>query len=228
MSFGQGWTAANEWHGDYDKVGDLSSVCDFANAHTYPASAPRSSIQLLDGDAKLAASQRPVIATELGYDTNSVDQVSAAKWSLDAVFDGVKENVVKTYFYALFNDGSGAFGLMNDALTPKPAGAAIHNLVALLADPGATAATFTSTALAFTVSNDDDTVLLQKSDGSYWLAIWNEKIGPHSTTVSFGTAASRLQVFDPLAGTGGGQSASNTSSITLSVPDHPVLLEFVP
>ena len=34
MSFGSGWTAANNWHGDYDKVGNLSPFADYANAHT--------------------------------------------------------------------------------------------------------------------------------------------------------------------------------------------------
>src|SRR3954462_7177049 len=38
MSFGSGWTATNNWHGDYDKVGNLSAYADYANAHTYPNS----------------------------------------------------------------------------------------------------------------------------------------------------------------------------------------------
>ena len=29
MSFGSGWTAANNWQGDYDKVGDLSAYADY-------------------------------------------------------------------------------------------------------------------------------------------------------------------------------------------------------
>ena len=29
MSFGAGWTAANNWHGDYDKVGDLSAYANY-------------------------------------------------------------------------------------------------------------------------------------------------------------------------------------------------------
>ena len=35
MSFGSGWTAANNWQGDYAKAGDLSAYADYGNAHTY-------------------------------------------------------------------------------------------------------------------------------------------------------------------------------------------------
>ena len=60
MSFGQGWTAANDWHGNYDKVGNLSAYhADYANAHTYPSGAPDSTLQMLNSDAKLAASSPP-------------------------------------------------------------------------------------------------------------------------------------------------------------------------
>ena len=41
MSFGAGWTAANDWHGDYGKVGDLSAYANYANAHTYPNAGQR-------------------------------------------------------------------------------------------------------------------------------------------------------------------------------------------
>jgi hypothetical protein len=224
MSFGAGWTAANQWHGDYDKVGDLSGACDFANAHTYPAGAPQVTIQQLDDDAHLAAPSRPVIATEFGYDTGSTDPTSAAKWSLDAVFDGLKLGDVKTYFYALFDDGSGAFGLLHDDGSPKPAGLALHDLTTLLADPAPNAATFTSTALDYTVSGTADSWLVQKADGTWWLALWNEAAGAAAVTISFGAPKSRVQVFDPLTGTAAVKVATNTTSIAVSVPDHPILV----
>ena len=51
MSFGSGWTATNNWHGDYDKVGDLSAYATYGNAHTYPNGAPDGAIQQLNSDA---------------------------------------------------------------------------------------------------------------------------------------------------------------------------------
>src|SRR5882757_2400255 len=69
MSFGAGWTAANNWHGNYDKVGDLSAFADYANAHTYPGARqlPDKTIQRVNADAKTAARSRPVITTEIGW-----------------------------------------------------------------------------------------------------------------------------------------------------------------
>ncbi|HET6196189.1 MAG TPA: hypothetical protein VFE12_10555, partial [Acetobacteraceae bacterium] len=69
MSFGSGWTAANNWAGDYDKVGDLSAYADFANAHTYPNVGQGTdwSVQRLNGLANMAAATRPVITTEIGW-----------------------------------------------------------------------------------------------------------------------------------------------------------------
>jgi hypothetical protein len=36
ISFGAGWTATDNWSGDYNDVGDMSMDADFANPHTYP------------------------------------------------------------------------------------------------------------------------------------------------------------------------------------------------
>ena len=155
MSFGSGWTAANNWQGNYGAVGDLSAYTDYANAHTYPNLGQGTdwSIQRLNGLAQLAAASRPVITTEIGWDENQgFAQADIAKFALNAVMDGIKDGDVKTYFYGLFDDGSGRFGLMNADGTPKPAGTAIHNLTTLLADTGATASTFTAGVLAYTLS----------------------------------------------------------------------------
>ena len=62
MSFGAGWTAANNWEGDYGTVGDLSGYANYSNAHTYPnvGQLPDAEIQDVNGLAKMAASTRPV------------------------------------------------------------------------------------------------------------------------------------------------------------------------
>src|SRR5882724_5783518 len=80
MSFGAGWTAANNWHGDYDKVGNLSAFANFANAHTYPnvGQTPDSAIKQLNSDALLAAGSRPVIATEIGWNNSSFTPADTA------------------------------------------------------------------------------------------------------------------------------------------------------
>ena len=228
MSFGAGWTAANDWHGDYDKVGDLSGITDYANAHTYPSGAPDTTIQQLNSDALIAAGSRPVMTTEFGYDTNVTDATQAAKWTLDATLDAMKDGDAKTYFYALFNDESGAFGLMNADGSPKPAGAALHNLTSLLQDAGGS---FSPGSLNYTIDNTasgDNSLLMEKSDGSYWLALWNESNGGHTVTLNLANTASQVEVYDPLTGTSAVQTAGDTNSVQINVPDHPVLVEIIP
>lgn len=227
LSFGAGWTAANNWQGDYGTVGNLSAITDYANAHTYPGvgQSPDSVITRLNGLAQLAASSRPVITTEIGWDmSQGFNQTQVATYVLDTALDGIKNGDVKTYYYAMFNDGSGQFGLMNPDGSPTPAGTALHNLTTLLGDTGGS---FTPGSLNYTLNGTqgDNTLLMEKSNGSYWLSIWNESAAPHSVTLSLGSSASQIQVFNPLTGTSAVQSASNTNSITLTVPTSPVLVE---
>ena len=123
MSFGSGWTAANNWQGDYGAVGDLSAYTDYANAHTYPNLGQGTdwAIQRLNGLAQLAAASRPVITTEIGWEKtrDSLRPTSRSSPSTPSM-DGIKDGDVKTYFYGLFDDGSGKFGLMNADGTPSP------------------------------------------------------------------------------------------------------------
>src|SRR4051812_44725129 len=127
MSFGAGWTAANNWVGDYDKVGDLSAFADYANAHTYPnvGQGTDATMERLNADALLAAKSRPVITTEIGWNNASHTEADTARYVLQAVFDGIENGDARTYFYSLFDDASGKFGLMNADGTPKPAGLAL-------------------------------------------------------------------------------------------------------
>src|SRR5262249_26380875 len=139
--------------------------------------------------------------------------------------DGVKDHNAKTYFYALFNDASGLFGLMNQDGTPKPAGVAIHNLTTLLADPHPQ---FIAGRLDYAMTGktvNDNTLLMEKSDGSFWLALWNEKDGPHSIDLAV-PSASRVSVFDPVQGLGVQQDVM-AGSATIMVGDRPLLLEIV-
>ncbi len=220
MSFGAGWTSANNWEGNYDKVGDLSAYCNYANAHTYPGvgQTPDATIQRLNTDAQLAASSRPVITTEIGWSNSSFSQADAARFALDAVFDGIKDGDVKSYFYALFNDASGQFGLMNADGSAKPAGAALHNLTTIMADSGAARTDSLTYGLSGTTANDHS-LLMEKSTGTFQLAIWNETDAAHNVTLNLGAAAQTIRIYDPLTGTSAVTSYSNASSVTVNV--HP-------
>ena len=234
MSFGAGWTADNGWIGDYASVGDLTSYATYGNAHSYPSpgQTPDSTIQRLNGLAQLADSRDPVVTTEIGWDrSQGYSQQTVAKYVLDAAMDGMKDGDIKMYFYSLFDDGSGQFGLMNQDGTPMAAGTALHDLTTLLADTGANARTFTTGVLNYSLSNttaNDKSLLLEKSDGTYWLSIWNEVDPAHDITVTLTGAATEIKVFDPLTGTNAVSDLGGATSVTVRMTDHPLLIEVVP
>jgi hypothetical protein len=233
MSFGAGWTAANDWQGDYGAIGDLSAYADFGNAHTYPnpGQTPDNAIQLINALAPLAAPGLPVITTEIGWDANAFSETSIAQYVVDAAFDGIKDGDTMMYYYALFGDGSGNYGLMNADGSPTAAGTALHDLTTLLADTGSAASSFTPGSLDVSLSGDvstDNTLLIQKSDGSDWVALWDETASTHSVTMTLDSNAQQILVFDPVTGSSSIDSASNTDSVTVSLGQDPLLIEVIP
>jgi hypothetical protein len=233
MSFGAGWTAANDWQGDYGAIGDLSAYADFGNAHTYPnpGQTPDNAIQLINALAPLAAPGLPVITTEIGWDANAFSETSIAQYVVDAAFDGIKDGDTMMYYYALFGDGSGNYGLMNADGSPTAAGTALHDLTTLLADTGSAASSFTPGSLDVSLSGDvstDNTLLIQKSDGSDWVALWDETASTHSVTMTLDSNAQQILVFDPVTGTSSIDSTNNTDSVTVSLGQDPLLIEVIP
>jgi serralysin len=231
MSFGSGWTAANNWEGDYPDVGDLSAYTNYANAHTYPnvGQTPNDAIAFLNSDAELAASSRPVITTEIGWQTSQFSETQIAQYVVDATFDGIADGDAGMWFYGLYDDSSGDWGLFNADGTARPAATALHDLTTLLADPNAPAG-FTPGSLNYTLSgtqSGDNSILIEKSDGSFWIGLWTETGSQHTVTVNLPGAASEIEVFDPVTGTTAIQTASNAGSIAVSLGGDPLLIEIV-
>lgn len=238
MSFGQGWTAANDWHGNYDKVGDLSASVAFGNAHTYPQNGdpPAVTIAAMNGNAALAAPGRPVAITELGYLVGSggaaVAQDVAAKYLLAGWADAFTAGAPVYGIYALFDDMSGAWGLFAPDGTPRLAATALSNMLTVLADAGATAATFSPGMLAYGIPGCAS-ILLQASDGAFLLLLWAEATVTAATnpvshlTLSLGGAATSIEVFDPVAGIAAVAPAVAGESLGIAVPVYPVVVRIV-
>ncbi|HEX3995920.1 MAG TPA: hypothetical protein VHX39_32525 [Acetobacteraceae bacterium] len=174
----------------------------------------------------------PVVTTEIGWDRNQgYSQQTVAKSVLDAAMDGIKNGNVKTYFYSLFDDGAGAFGLMNQNGTPMAAGTALHNLTTLLADNAANASTFTTGSLNYSLSHttaNDNSMLFAKSDGTWWISLWDEVDTGHNVTVTLSGPATDIKIFDPLTGTNATKDVTGASSVTVKLTDHPLLIEVSP
>jgi len=124
----------------------------------------------------------PSEITETGYITTpatlipfTLPESVAASYTPRTLLLGYQHGLQKTYLYELIDEvSSPGYGLMNADLTPKPAFTAVQNLLSTLSDDGAS---FSPSSLPYVLSGGDSNLnhlLLQKSDGSYWLVLWLE------------------------------------------------------
>lgn len=121
--------------------------------------------------------------------------------------------------------GNQQFGFYKPDYTPRKAAHYLHNLTTILADKGSLSK---PGALNYALSSQPATVhemLLQKSDGTFALVVWGERVqGSDNVTVSLGKAAASVQIYDPTQGTSAVQTLNRTTKIPLTLSDHPLIL----
>jgi hypothetical protein len=203
---------------------------------------------------KAVTPSEPVYFTEAGYPTlpqpggEGVDSLTQAKLTLNLIMDAANLGVVATYLYDLVDDGPDPtnslvgdhFGLFTLAGAAKPAAVAIHNLTAILADGGASATTFTPTPLNDTfvgLPGNGGSRVIEKSSGVYDIVVWAEpsiwnsgaatpiSASPISVKVKLGQLCQQVQVFDPMVSTSPISVATNTDNVTISLVDHPLIVQ---
>ena len=235
----------------FSQTGNWSSISSDGNAHEYFADGnqPGSNIATYIAMAQEVSPAQPVIATEAGYATmpsvNGVDDLVQAKYDLTLLFDDDLAGIPMTYLFELFDeqaDPAGStladhFGLFDSTGAAKPAATALHNLIALLNDPGSAPA---NASLSFAVSGlpaGGHDMLIAKSDGDFLVALWNDvdlwnpatasavSVAPVPVTLTFGQTEQTIAIYDPLAGTAPIATYANTNQISVNVPDHPILVD---
>lgn len=197
----------------------------------------------------------PLVVTEFGYGSMpqagwnviGVDEPTQAKGVLNGLLDAASAGVTRTYIYELlderpdpgFHNGLLHFGLLRNDHTPKPAATAIHNLTTIL---GAQRAGKTADAVAIPYTLSDlpvsgRSLLLQKDDGRYVLVLWNEvpiwdratgkpiESPPVNVQLGLGKTAARVDVYDPTVSASPLTSRRDVRGLSVSVPDHPVMIE---
>lgn len=197
-----------------------------------------------------SAPGRPTVITETGSTTSpgsaiGVSEEVQAKQILNSLMTAAKHNVSATYIYELVeshnagaNDIESHYGLYRYDWTPKPAAHALHNLTQILTTSSGGA---TSTAApAYILSGMPATgssLLFQENDGAYDIVLWAEPdlwdqaahraiTAPTSNiNVSLGATYASVLVYDPLASDKPVQTFSNVSSLTVTLSDHPVIIE---
>lgn len=172
-----------------EELGDISGSLDYGNIHPYPFGAPpESNIDSQLAKAALNSGGKPVMATESGYNTALNSQEEHPPVSEDAMatymprlfLSYFERGIARTFSYELVDEKPNAdlseqeehFGLLKNDFSEKPAFNALRNLIEILEDPGPG---FAPSSLAYSIggaTTDLHQVLLQKRDGSYYLALW--------------------------------------------------------
>jgi hypothetical protein len=121
--------------------------------------------------------------------------------------------------------GNQQFGFYKPDYTPRKAAVYLHNLTSILADPSPLPK---PGQLNYSIPNEADTMhdlLLQKSDGTFELVVWNERVnGSDTVTVHLGGPHASVKVYDPTLGTTPVQTHKQVSSLTFTLSDHPLII----
>lgn len=174
----------------------------------------------------------PRVTTETGWGTTgagSITEIQQAKILLNVYLSQFKRGWRYTFIYHMV-DGEGgdfrSFGLYHSDLTPKISATYIHNLTTILADT----VTKAPGQLNYWIQGEPVPVhnlLLQKSDGTFYLVVWDERVpgtGTDNITVGLGETHASVKIYDTTAGTAAVKTLSNVRSIPLTLSDHPLIL----
>jgi hypothetical protein len=172
-----------------EELGDISASLDYGNIHPYPfGEPPESNIESQQARAALNSGGKPVMATESGYHTAldsheehpPVSEGAMATYMPRLFLSYFERGIARTFSYELVDEKPNPelseqeehFGLLNNDFSEKPAFTALRNLIEILEDPGPA---FAPSSLAYSTGGDTTDlhqVLLQKRDGSFYLALW--------------------------------------------------------
>jgi hypothetical protein len=123
--------------------------------------------------------------------------------------------------------GNQTFGFFQTDYQPRKAAVYLHNLSTILADQGSPV---TPGLLHYSIPDQPGTtheLLLQKSDGTFWLVVWSERLkGVDEVTVQFRRSFPAAKVYDPTVGTEPIQTLGRADSLKLTLSDHPVIITF--
>jgi hypothetical protein len=210
---------------------------------------------------------KPWIVTETGYENainwnrptdpnyqqssyHYISELAAGKYYSVLFMEMFKRGAQKIYTYEFIDQNTSDqlhsennFGLIHTDGSEKPAYTAIKNTISILND---NTAVFTPAELTYTLSGDTTGMrnsLYQKSNGRYYLALWQGKtqgvcydflnftdIPSHnqSITVTLPFVASQINVYQPLTSGSAISTGNNQNTVTVNVPDNLILVEVVP
>ena len=200
----------------------------------------------------------PQAVTETGWytvtATGGVSQKAQALLLLNDIFDlYVTVQAKFIYIYELLDEeASGGtnlfnhYGIFDFTNTPKTAATAIKNLTTILTDSGGA---FTPGTLTYSISpfpghsvalnnNGAQALLLQKSNGHFFICVWNEPeiwngssdVTPStvSATLTLPATETTVNVYDPQVQSTPINTYSGVSSVPLSIAADQLIVEVIP
>ena len=186
------------------------------------------------GYSEAALATLPKVTTETGVKLEGpiTERVQASLY-LNVFLAQFKRGWSHTCIYLLRDRtdeaGNQTFGFYRPDYSPRLAATWLHNLTTILADDGSARPPGT---LDYSIPNPPATVhdlLLRKSGGAFDLVVWGERFagGSDNVTVNLGTTYATVRVYDPTTGTSPTQTLTDVRSISLTLSDHPVIIEMV-
>jgi hypothetical protein len=172
----------------------------------------------------------PRVTTETGWATGGdkgLTQEQQGRLYLNIYLAQFKQGFKYTFVYMLRDAGGSdaGYGMFERDYQPKRSATYLHNLTRILSGDGVT----TPGKLAYAIADQPATVhdlLFQKNDSTFALVVWNEKAsGTDDIIVDLGRTHWSVEVYDPTMGTGPIQTLSDVSSVSLTLSDHPVIIE---
>jgi trimeric autotransporter adhesin len=224
-------------------LGNIASYVSYGNVHIYACCA--NNVWQYDMPYWLPELQQDTpgrlpVVTETGYFTaaDSVDNLSAAKYTLNLLLENALNGIARTYLFELADEASDyTYGQFNVNWVPKTGATAIHNLTSILQGAGSGKA---SSAPKFSVTGLPSTghSLMLGGSSAYDLAVWidatvynpsteTDIAAPSYTiTINLGATYPTVKVFDPMTGTAAIETYSNVSTVSVAVSDHPLIVQF--
>lgn len=227
-------------------LGDFSTNIDYGSLHMYDYPIVHEKGSYYDLNFKYRVKpfgKKPIIATETGYSTGktstSVSERVQAKYLLRRLFQYYRMGMVRIYTFNLIDLSANPMseysntGLLRHDGSKKPAFTAEARLLALLQEPGAT---FVPQPLAFHIKSNDSSlrsVLLQKSNGDYYLATWleipsREEDVARPVELMFDKPVEKIEVYDPMASEKPVKTFGRADAYSVEASDRVLLFKIVP
>lgn len=251
-----------------DLLGDLSAYADYGNSHNYFSFGESPSARIKDDHLPLNSSitpGKPMVSTEGGYQMGDGDGYKGdwddglsapfsedihGRYLLRYALEQYRLGYKRSFIYELLDADQAKWGLFRADGTPRSAARGLRSLIKLLGeghwDNSAKRWIVPSSKprpLAYSFAKLPSSVhslLLQKSNGRFYLVLWNEVNNwdattgkavyskPVPLTVRFGQPIESVRVFLPLTHGTAATATSGSSAVQVNVPDHPVIVEIDP